>query len=89
MPLAEEGHIIVIRAEDINGARRLIPDLPTWIQCFNLYLTVITEKEPNCLNPLLAYMNTIVKASTKYKWSSWIVYDQNYRQEAADSGLKD
>ena len=52
MPLADDH--IVIRAEDINGARRLIPDLPTWIQCFNLYLAVITEKEPNHLKPLLA-----------------------------------
>ena len=89
MPVADEGHIIVIRAEDINGTRKLIPDLPTWIQCFTLYLAVITEKEPSRTKPLLAYMNTIVKASMKYKWPSWIVYDQNYRQEAADSGLKD
>jgi hypothetical protein len=89
MPAAEESHIIVIRAEDINGARKLIPDLPTWVQCFNVYLAVILEREPSRTKSLLAYMNTIVKASTKYKWPSWIVYDQNYRQEAVDNGLKD
>lgn len=71
MPAAEEGHIIVIRAEDINGARKLIPDLPTWVQCFNLYLAVILEREPSRTKKLLlAYMNTIVKASTKYKCPS-------------------
>ena len=34
-------------------------------------------------------MSTIAKASLKYVWPSWIVYDQNFRQEAAHSGLKD
>ena len=37
---------------------------------------------------LFAYMSTIAKASLKYKWPLWIVYDQNFRQEAADKGLK-
>ena len=64
-------------------------EVDTWIQCFTLYLAVNTEKEPNRIKPLLAYMNTTVKASMKYEWSSWTEYDQNYHQEAADSGLKD
>lgn len=34
-------------------------------------------------------MTTIAKASIKYTWPSWIVYDQNFRQEAADNGVKD
>ena len=29
-----------------------------------------------------AYASTIAKASTKYRWSSWLVYDQNFRQES-------
>ena len=32
-------------------------------------------------------MSTTAKASLKYKWPSWIVYDQNFRQETADKGL--
>ena len=31
----------------------------------------------------MAYQMTIAKASMKYKWPSWVVYDQNFRQEAA------
>jgi hypothetical protein len=57
MPAAEESHIIVIRAEDINGARKLIPDLPTWVQCFNVYLAVILEREPSWTKSLLAYIH--------------------------------
>ena len=38
---------------------------------------------------MLAYMTIIAKASTKYKGPSWVVYDQKYRQEAADSEITD
>ena len=89
MPTSEEGHIVVVRAEDLTGARKLIPDLATWIQCFALYMAVITKKEPDRAKNLLAYMTTIAKASLKYSWPSWVVYDLNYRQDAADNGLKD
>ena len=85
----EEGHIIVVRAEEVSGARKMIPDLATWTQCFALYMAIITTKEPDRTNNLLAYMVTIAKASIKYSWPSWVVYDQNFRQEAADNGLKD
>ena len=89
VPAIEEGQIVVVRAEDVNGTRKLIPDLATWVQCFSLYMAVITEKDPGRTKSLLAYMTVIAKASTKYKWPSWVVYDQNYRQDAADSGITD
>ena len=89
LPSAEDGHIVVIRAEDLSGARKLIPDLATWLQCFGLYIAVVTEQEPERTKSLLAYLSTIAKASAKYSWPSWVVYDQNFQQEAADSGRKD
>ena len=33
----------------------------------------------------MAYMIIIAKASQKFAWPSWVVYDQNFRQEAACS----
>ena len=84
----DDGHIIVVRAEDLSGTRKMIPDLATWLQCFAVYMAAITNKEPDRTSNLLAYMVTIAKASTKYGWPSWLVYDQNFRQEAADNGLK-
>lgn len=78
-----------MRAEDLTGNRKLIPDLTTWTQCFAMYMAAITLKEPDRTSNLLAYMVTIVKASVTYNWPFWVVYDQNLRQEAADNGLKD
>ena len=89
LPSSEEGHIVLIRAEDLAGCRKLIPDLATWLQCFCIHAAVIVEHEPDCRKSLFAYVSTIAKASTKHKWPSWLVYDQNFRQEAADSGSKD
>ena len=34
-------------------------------------------------------MLLIAKCSLKFEWPSWAVYDLNFRQDAADSGLKD
>ena len=89
LPSQEEGHVIVVRAEDLSGSRKMIPNLATWLQCFALYMVVVTDKEPDRTSNLLAYMVTIAKASVKYSWPSWVVYDQNFQQEAADNGLKD
>ena len=33
----------------------------------------------------MAYQAIIAKASRKFKWSSWVVYDQNFRQEVQAS----
>ncbi len=79
---------MVLRAEDLVGSK-LIPDLATWLQCFSIYMVVVTDTEPDRAKSLLAYMTTIAKASIKYTWPSWTVYDQNYRQEAADNDFKD
>jgi hypothetical protein len=86
LPNAEEGHIVIIRAEDLAGSKKMIPDLATWLQCFCIYAAV---HEPARTKSLLAYATIIAKASLKYSWPSWVVYDQNFRQEVTDSGNKD
>ena len=55
LPSSEEGHIIVIRAENLAGCRKLIPDLATWLQCFCIYAAVIAEHEPDSTKSLFAY----------------------------------
>ena len=78
-----EGNILVIQAADLAQYKKLIPDLATWIQCFTIFMAIITKHQPDRSSELLAYMNLIVRASTKYKWPSWVIYDQNFRLEAA------
>ena len=67
----------------------MIPDLAMWVQCFSMYMVVVTVKKPARTKNLLAYQAVISICSQKFRWPSWAVYDQNFRQEAAETGLKD
>ena len=55
------------------------------MQCYAIFTAVIASKNPARLPDLMAYMIIIAKASQKFAWPSWVVYDQNFRQEAACS----
>lgn len=80
---ALEGQVLVVQAADLVQSRRIIPDLATWMQCCGLLTAVVTRKKPEKAAELIAYMSLIAKASQKYKWPSWVIYDQNFRMEVA------
>ena len=85
VPQAQEGQIVVVQAADLLQSRRVIPDLATWLQCYAIFTTVIASKNPARLPDLMAYMSIIAKANQNFAWPSWVVYDQNFHQEAACS----
>ncbi len=62
--------------------RMIIPDLATWAQCFAIYAAVRGAHQPNKLADLMGYQSLVARASKKFKWP-WVIYDQNFRQEAA------
>ena len=80
-----EGQLILVQAVDLYQTKKLIPDLATWSQCFALFMVTVAMKQPKRIPDMLAYMATIAKASQKYRWPSWLAYNQNFRQ-AAESG---
>ena len=88
-PQALEGQVVIIQAAELNSSKKVIPDLATWSQCFNLYAAVLIKHHPGRARSLFAYSSLIARCSAKYKWPSWVVYDQNFRQEAAESGNVD
>ena len=83
MPPSLEGQIIVVQAAELMQARKIIPDLATWTQCFAIYAATLGSKQPARIPELMAYQTIIAKVSQCYRWPSWVVYDQNFRQEAA------
>ena len=82
-----EGSIILVQAADLLQKKRLLPDLATWMQCFALYASVICSQAPDRLADLMGYMCQIARASQRFKWPSWVIYDQNFRQDAADQRI--
>ena len=83
LPQILDGQVVVVQAADLLQARKVIPNLATWSQCFALYVAVLVPQQPDRLLDLMAYQTLVAKASAKFKWPSWVVYDQNYRQDAA------
>ena len=83
---ASEGNIIMVNAFDLMQQKKLIPDIGTWVQCFTIFAGVICSQSPGRLPDLLGYLYQITRASQRYKWPAWVIFDQNFRQEVADRG---
>ena len=78
-----EGQIVLVQAVDFADTKKIIPDLAVWLQCFALYVAALAPS-PDRLQDLMAYQSFIAKCSLKYRWPSWVVYDQNFRLEVAN-----
>ena len=85
IPSGLNSQVILVQAADLLQSKKLIPDLATWTQCFALYVAVLAPSQPERVPELMAYMSFIARKSLRYAWPSWLVYDQNFRQEAAEN----
>jgi len=85
VPQSLEGQVLVVQASDLMRARKLIPDLATCVQCFALYANALLTHQLNWMSEIMVYQSIIARASAKYKWPPWVVYDQNFRQEAMNN----
>ena len=63
--------------------RRPISNIIEWVQCFNVYLSVMCRTCPGRIPDLLAYQMLIIEASMVYEGNAWLGYDRRFRQAAA------
>ena len=47
MPQLLEGQIMVVQAAELMQARKIIPDLATWTQCFTIYAATLCSTRAN------------------------------------------
>ena len=66
-----------------STARREIPDLLSWIQCFGMYAAVAASKSPDRIPQLLAYQTMIVREARRCGGKGWLNYETMFRQQAA------
>ena len=66
-------------------ARRKKPvtELKTWVQCFAIYVGVVSLRHPEVIADMMAYMVMIVKAADEYAGLAWVRYDEAFRSQAA------
>lgn len=79
------------RRETTPVKRRRAPNDPSvtsiteWLQCFCIYMAVVTSKSPDRIQDLLGYLAIIVEACREYEGDTWLGYDRRFRQRAAAS----
>ena len=54
-----------------------------WLQCYAVYVAVISKKQPERIPDLMGYQSLVIEAYMEYKNDCWIGYDRRFRQQAA------
>ena len=85
LPHYLEGRVLLVQMEELDCGKKALPDFATWAQCFALYAAAVLLKQPERASDLMAYFYSTASNARKYKWPSWLVYDQNFRQLMADT----
>ena len=81
-----QGPVLLLQMQDLDSnTRKAIPDFTTWVQCFALYAPATVTKQPDRAADLMAYFFMTANNANKYKWPSWLVYDQNFCQLMANT----
>ena len=77
--------ILFVQLQNMGQQWKFIPDYLTWSQCFAIYTAVGGPEQAHCIPELMAYQLEITECMKKYKWPSWVIYDINFRQQAANT----
>ena len=54
-----------------------------WLQCYSIYVAVVTEKKPKKIKDLLGYQALIIQVKMENEGDAWLGYDRRFRQIAA------
>ena len=50
-----------------KSKRHAVTDILEWVQCFGIYIAVLTRKHPERIPDLIAYQTTIIEAHLEYE----------------------
>ena len=84
--LQELGHITTLTMQPNATVRlREINNPLTWIFCFLSFIAAKTDIEETC--DLIAYAQIILPLTRQHGGAGWLIYDQQFRQQATGSAL--
>ena len=64
-----------------------VTNIVRWLQCFGIYLAVISRSAPHRTVDLLGYQNLIIQGYLNYQDGRWVVYDRQFRQKASATSV--
>ena len=59
-----------------------------WIQCFGVYMAILSRSAPQRVADLVGYQSLIISASLYYREGRWAIYDRRFRLKASASNIK-
>ena len=62
-----------------------VTNILEWVQCYSIYVAVLTAKHPHRIQDLMGYQALIVKACLEYGSETCLGYDRRFGQFAAAS----
>ena len=71
-----------------TGSHKQVPeisDIVDWIQCFGIYMGIISRSKPKRIADLIGYQGTIIGASQLGYEGRWVLYDRRFRLKASTS----
>ena len=64
-----------------RASRREVPDILSWLLCFNIYAAVVCSKHPEKIQQLLAYQVMMISEARRCGGRGWALYDSAFRQQ--------
>ena len=55
-----EGQIVLLHAAEYFQAKRLIPDMASWLQCYAIFMVVVITKHPERATSMIIYMYRVI-----------------------------
>ena len=62
-----------------------VSDIIDWIQCFAVYMAIISRQKPKRVADLLGYQSIIIGTSRDCREGKWVIYDCRFRLKASAS----
>lgn len=65
---------------------RPVTTIIEWVQCFCVFVAVLSRSQPHRVPDLMGYQALILQAHLEFQGDSWLGYDRNFRLRAASEG---
>lgn len=63
----------------------VISDIVEWVQCFGIYVAIVSRSKPARVADLIGYQSLIIGASQNCREGKWTIYDRRFRLKASAS----
>ena len=65
-----------------------VDNIIDWIQCFGIYIAVLSRSAPDHVADLLGYQSMIISASQYHCAGRWVVYERRFHLKASAKNIK-